>query len=180
MEERRGRGVRMRDVADEAGVSRQAVYDHFGSRAKLILETTHYVDKLRGLSQRKRRFEEAKTGEEALEAYIEFWGNFIPEIYGIARALRADRESDSAAAAAWDDRMGAVRASCRLVMEALDRDRTLASGWTVDEATDLLWTILSISNWELLTLECGWTQQQYLARMHELARSALVSDHPAR
>jgi AcrR family transcriptional regulator len=41
MEERRGQGVRMRDIAEEVGISRQAVYDHFGSRAKLLVATTH-------------------------------------------------------------------------------------------------------------------------------------------
>jgi AcrR family transcriptional regulator len=180
MEERLGRGVRMRDVADAAGVSRQAVYDHFGSRAQLILEATHYVDEIRGLGERKRRFEAATTGQEALEAYIEFWGNFIPEIHSIARALRADRESDPAAAAAWDDRMGAVRASCQIVVQALERDAMLAPGWSVNEATDWLWTMLSISNWEQLTIECGWTQRQYIARMHELTMSMLVKRREGR
>jgi AcrR family transcriptional regulator len=52
MEERRGRGVRMRDIAEAAGVSRQAVYDHFGTRAKLLVATTHYVDEVRGLEER--------------------------------------------------------------------------------------------------------------------------------
>ncbi len=179
MEERLGRGVRMRDVADAAGVSRQAVYDHFGSRAQLILETTHYVDQVRGLDERKQRFDSATTGQEALDTYIEFWGNFIPEIHSIARALRADRESDPAAAAAWDDRMGAIRTSCRIIAEMLERDGMLAPGWSVLEAVDWLWTMLSISNWESLTIECGWTQDQYLKRMHEISRTTLVKSREA-
>jgi AcrR family transcriptional regulator len=39
MEERRGQGVCMRDIADAAGLSRQAVYDYFGSRTKLLVAT---------------------------------------------------------------------------------------------------------------------------------------------
>jgi AcrR family transcriptional regulator len=39
MEERRGQGVRMRDIADAATLSRQAVYDYFGSRTKLLVAT---------------------------------------------------------------------------------------------------------------------------------------------
>ena len=50
---------------------------------------------------------------ERLEAFIEFWGNYIPEIYGIARALFAARESDAAVAAAWDDRMRVGAEACR-------------------------------------------------------------------
>ena len=100
-EEHRGRGVRMRDVAEAAGISRQAVYDHFGSQAKLLVETTHYVDEVRGLEERRRRFREATTGVGRLEAYVEFWGNYIPEVYGMAKALLVARETDEAAAAAW-------------------------------------------------------------------------------
>jgi AcrR family transcriptional regulator len=174
MEEHRGQGVRMRDVADAAGLSRQSVYDHFGSRAKLLVATTHYVDEVRGLSERRRRFDEATTGMERLEAYVEFWGNFIPEVYGMAKALLAVRETDEAAATAWDDRMGAVRASCRNAIEALHRDGMLAPEWSRDEAVDLMWTMLSIRNWESLTIERGWSTGRYVDRMQELLKRALV------
>ena len=174
MEERRGQGVRMRDVADAAGISRQAVYDHFGSRARLLVATTHYVDEVRGLEQRRRRFQAATTGVERLEAYVEFWGNYIPEVYGMSKALLAVRETDEAAAAAWDDRMGAVRESCRITIEALHRDGMLAPEWSRDEAIDLMWTMLSIRNWEQLTIECGWSIGQYVGRMQNLLKRALV------
>ncbi len=174
MEERRGQGVRMSDVAGAAGVSRQAVYLHFASRAELMVATARYGDEVKGLEERRRRFQAAATGVERLEAYVEFWGGYIPEIYGIARALLAARETDEAVAAAWDDRMGAVRASCRETVEALHRDGMLAPEWSPDEATDLLWTMLSIRNWEHLTSECGWSPNQYVCRMKRLAKRAFV------
>ena len=174
MEDRRGQDVRMRDIAEAAGVSRQAVYDHFGSRAKLLVATTHYVDEVRGLEERRRRFREATTGVEHLEAYVEFWGNYIPEVYGMAKALLAVRETDEAAAAAWDDRMGAVRESCRKTIEALHRDGMLAPEWSRDEAVDLMWTMLSIRNWEQLTIECGWSISQYVGRMQKLLKRTFV------
>ncbi len=178
MEERRGHGVRMHDIAEVAGVSRQAVYDHFGSRAKLLVATTHYVDEVRGLRERRRRFQAATTGVERLEAYVEFWGNYIPEVYGMAKALLAARETDEAAAAAWNDRMGAVRESCRYTIEALHRDGMLAPEWSRDEAVDLMWTMLSIRNWEHLTIECGWSTSQYVGRMQKLLKRTLVQEGP--
>ena len=150
----------MRDIAEAAGVSRQAVYDHFGSRAELLVATTRYVDEVRGLEERRRGFQAATTGVERLEAYVEFWGNYIPEVYGMARALLAARETDEAAAAAWDDRMGAVRESCRRTIEALHRDRMLAPEWS--------------RNWEQLTIECGWSTSQYVERMQELLKRTFV------
>src|SRR4028119_1541504 len=142
MVERVGRNVRMGDVAKGAGVSRQAVYDHFGSRAELMVATVRYGDEALSLNPRLRRYRAAGSGVERLETYVEFWGNYIPEIYGIARALLAERETDEAVAAAWDDRMGVVHEACRNIIEALHRDGTLAPGWPRDARREPLRTML--------------------------------------
>jgi AcrR family transcriptional regulator len=174
MEERTGQGVRMRDIAEAAGISRQAVYLHFSSRAELMVATARYGDEVRGLDERLRRYRAVTSGMERLEAFVEFWGNYIPEIHGIARALLAARETDEAVAAAWDDRMGVVHDACRNIVERLHHDGTLAPGWSLEEAADLLWTMLSIRNWESLTLERGWSTSRYVDRMQELTKRAFV------
>lgn len=174
MEERGGQGVRMTDVAGAAGISRQAVYLHFDSRAELMVATARYGDEVRGLDERLSRYRAATGGVERLETYIEFWGNYIPEIYGIVRALLAARETDEAVAAAWDDRMGVVYEACRNIVDRLHGDGMLATGWSLEEAADLLWTMLSIRNWESLTLECGWSTGQYVGWMQELTKRTFL------
>ena len=171
---RNGQGVRMRDVAEEAGVSRQAVYDHFGSRAELMVATARYGDEVRGLEERLGGYRAATGGVERLGAFVEFWGNYIPEIHGIARALLAARETDEAVAAAWDDRMRVVQEACNDIVGRLQRDGVLAPGWSVEEAGQMLWSLLSISTWENLTLERRWPVSLYVARMKELTKRAFV------
>ena len=175
---RDGRGVRMRDVAEEAGVSRQAVYDHFGSRADLMVATARYGDEVRGLEGRLVGYRAASGGVERLEAFVEFWGNYIPEIYGIARAMLAARETDEAVAAAWDDRMGVVQEACRDIVGRLQRDGMLVPGWSLDEAGEMLWSLLSIGNWENLTLERGWPIGLYVDRMKEVTKRTFVRAEP--
>ena len=169
-----GQGVRMADIAREAGISRQAVYLHFASRAELMIATVRHLDEVNGLKERLRKFDEETTGIGLLNAFIDFWGNYIPEIYGVAKALMAARETDEAAAAAWKDRMDSIRSGCREVVEALKRDGSLTSEWDVDEAIDLFWTILSIQNWELLTIECGWPISRYVEQIQKVVKSAFV------
>src|SRR5215212_5118402 len=177
MEERNGQGVRMRDVAEAAGILRQAVYNHFGSRAELMVETARYGDEVRGLDERLRRYRAATGGVERLEAFVEFWGNYIPEIYGIVRALLAARETDAAVAAAWDDRMGVVHDACRDIVGRLEREGALAPGWSLDEAADLLWSVLSIDSWEQLTIERGWPTERYVVRLRELTKRAFLQGY---
>lgn len=162
LEQKRGQGVRLEDVAEAAGVSRQAVYLHFHSRAELLIATARYVDQIHGLDERLSGFRQAIGGRKTLEAYVDFWGNYIPEIHGLAKALMAARQSDQAAAAAWDDRMEAFHEGCQCVIDCLEREHLLASGWSNSAAVDMLWGMLSVSVWEHLTIDRGWTQSQYL------------------
>lgn len=169
-----GEAVRMSDIAKAAGISRQAVYLHFPSRTALLIAATHHLDRRKGTEARLAPSRAAKTGRERLAAYVEAWATYIPEIYGMAKAFLARAEKDTAAAEAWDERMEDMREGCEAAVRALARDGDLADGFTEAEATDLLWTLLSVRNWELLTKTRGWPQERYLAAMQESARRLLV------
>jgi AcrR family transcriptional regulator len=166
----------MGDIARAAGISRQAVYLHFASRAELLEATTQYLDELLGLEQRLARSRAAGSGTERLDAYIEFWGNYIPEIYGVARALLVALDTDEATASAWNERMEAMRDGCRAAVEALESDGHLAEEWNAKTATELLWTMLSVRNWEQLTQECGWSSRKYIRWMKTMSRRTFVDE----
>lgn len=108
--------------------------------------------------------------------YVEFWGSYLPQIFGIAKALLLAQDTDEAAVVAWKNRMAAHRDGCRAAVAALQTDSTLAAHWTQQSATDVLWTMLSVENWEQLTTECGWSNEQYVERMKTIAEQTLVKD----
>ena len=76
------------------------------------------------------------------------------------------------------DRMGVVQEACRDIVGRLQRDGMLVEGWTLDEAGELLWSLLSIGNWENLTLERGWPVGLYVERMKEVTRRTFVRADP--
>ncbi len=174
LEERLDTGVRMADIARQAGISRQALYLHFSKRAELLIATTQYIDEMKGVDARLAPSRAAATGIERLDAFIDAWGNYIPEIYGVAKALLAMKESDEAAALAWSERMQAVRHGCEAAIKALARDGTLSPDHSQKQATDILWTMLSVRNWEQLRSECGWSQKRYIETTKLIARGTLV------
>lgn len=174
LEQSGGRGVRMVDIAKEAGISRQAIYLHFASRTELLIGAfLHLGDEL-DVEGRLAPSRAATKGVQRLERYIEFWGNFLPEIYGVAKALIMAQDTDEAADAAWRDRMAAMRDGCRAAIDALHADGILAKEWTRPEATDALTAMLQVPNWEYLTIERGWSTRDYIRRMQFLARQAFV------
>lgn len=174
LEESGGSGVRMSDIAKAAGISRQAVYLHFPTRADLLTGTARYMDEARNIDERLAASREA-TGVDRLDFWVEAWGNYIPEIHGVGRALIAMRDTDEAAAAAWNDRMQAVRHGCEAAVTALKSAGRLMPDYSVEQATDLLWALLSVEMWEKLRFECGWSQPAYVAAMQKMARDSLVS-----
>jgi AcrR family transcriptional regulator len=174
MEQHRGQGVRMIDIAKDIGISRQAVYLHFSSRTELMIATTQYVDEVKGLNERLKQLRAATTGVELLEACVDVWGSYIPEVYGLAKAMLRTRETDEATAAAWDNNMGCLRDVCREIIEALDQEGILATEWSRSEAIEMLWTMLSFHNWEQLTIECGWSTTQYIIWMKTLLKRTFI------
>ena len=173
LKEKGGKGVRMSDIASAAKVSRQAVYLHFESRSNLMVATVQYADQLNEAATLVQPWRTAE-GEQKLDAWIEFWGNYIPLIYGVAKALLVARETDEAAEAAWGDRMLDVRKSCKKTIESLDKNGQLADRFNVKTASDLLWTTLSIPSWEQYTQACGWSTKQYVKHMKSWAKAVFV------
>jgi len=55
-------------------------------------------------------------------------------------------------------------------------DDDLNASYTVAQATDILWMLLSIQNWQLLTVKCGWSQADYVSHILEIARNVLVKN----
>jgi hypothetical protein len=139
-----------------------------------MIATMDYVDEVKGLNKRLDQLKTATSAIELLEACVEVWGNYIPEIYGLAKAMLRTRDTDEATAAAWNNSMGCLIDACQETIGALDREGFLASEWSRKEAIEMFYTMLSINNWEQLTIECGWSTPQYIDWKKTLSKRTFV------
>jgi AcrR family transcriptional regulator len=174
LETGKGNAVRMSDIAKAAKISRQALYLHFPNRAELLLATTRYLDEALDIENKLYKSRTAKTGVDRLAAWVEVWGNHIPEIYGVAKALLAMKDGDEGALVAWNDRMQAVRHGCAAAIAGLKADSMLNEELSEEEATDILWALHSVGTWEQFRLECGWSQTRYIEGMQAITAQALL------
>lgn len=169
-----GKGVRMSDIAKQVGISRQALYLHFPTRTELLIATTHYMGDELNVDDRLAPSRNATDGLDRLEKYIIMWGEYIPEIYGVAQALMIMGTTDEDAATAWKDRMNAMREGCQAAVDAMKRDGYLSKNLKPKEATDILWTLLSVRNWEHLVIDCKWSKKKYTDQMITMAKQTLT------
>ena len=168
--------VRMTDIAKAVGISRQALYLHFPTRAELLIATTRHIDSVKNVDARLAESRAATSGRKRLASFIKAWGGYIPEIHGLSVALRSMRDNDAEAEAAWNDRMRAVRHGCAAAVAALAADKILRPDLNEEVATNLLWTLLSVENWERLVRDCGWSQEEYESQIKRLSEAALLAN----
>jgi AcrR family transcriptional regulator len=170
-----GPEIRLADIAELAGLSRQAVYLHFGDRAHLLVEVLAWADQTLELGALLAGVREAVSGVEALERMVDAHAAYSPRIDAVARALEAEQYRDEAVAAALRDRLDFRRAAHREVIARLAAEGALAEGWTIDSATDLFAAVTMLGPWRELTQACGWSAEDYAERMSTFVRRALVA-----
>ena len=168
--------IGLEQVAKRAGVSRQAIYLHFGSRGALLLALAKHVDESEGLSELTRRVREAETAREALDRLAWLNAEYEPRIRAVARAHDLARRGDPELEAAWQDRMRARRALYAQVVKRLADEGELAHRLTANEAVDLVWALLSSGVHEDLVVDLGWSRRRYEQRIRSLLRVAITRE----
>lgn len=164
--------VSMGAIATEAGVSRQAAYLHFGSKADLLLGLVSYVDEVEGLPHLLTRIHDASSGVEALKCFVDLVATLTPRVYRVGIALAAAAEHDPAARTAWVDRMDARRATCGSIAARLESEGSLADALTANEAGDLIWALSSMRVFEDFVKVRGHSLGRYRRTLeHTLLRA---------
>ena len=61
------------------------------------------------------------------------------------------------------------------LQEMLEQEGLLTKGWTVDEAADFAFALLSLHTYENLVVERGWSIDQFVLRLQAALKSILVT-----
>jgi AcrR family transcriptional regulator len=175
LEERGYHGVGLEEIATAASVTRQAVYLHFGSKAKLLLATARFADQTGALPKLLEHVFSAPDALTALDRAVDLHVAYDTEILPLALVIDSARRTEKDADVAWQDRQKARHAFFRRLVEWLRKDGLLAADLTVGEATDIWWTLQSHQMLEQLTEQRGWSKQRYGRALKRLLRRALTT-----
>lgn len=169
-------GVGLEKVAEQAGVSRQAVYLHFGSKGGLLLELARYEHERTGINAlADRTVWAASDASAALDAWVDLLVAFAPSVLAFVRVLDGARRSDPDAAAVWQDQSADRLQGCRRLADWLKRDGVLATDWTVGGAADLIWAIGSLQMYDELVIERGWSSSRFTRHIQQTLRRTLLA-----
>lgn len=175
-------GVGLETVAKQAGVSRQAIYLHFDSKAALLRALHERVNEQDVVpAHESHGVWEAQSAEEALEAFVAVSGEVVPKIRGIANALIVARRVDPDVEATWEAPSEGRYADCRRLAEWMARDRVLVRGVGVEDAADILFGVVSIWSYENLVIDRSWSTARWVEWVTQVMRRELLGkDGPRR
>ena len=172
---KRGVGaVTMADVAKAAGVSRQAVYLHFGTRGKLMSAMMRQRMLQHPLAQEVRRLTTPPASIEKFEAFVAAAIRFTAAVAGPAIIEFAQSVDDKVVLTAVRERMAAGSAMIARMMEDLKRQGLLQPRWTALEAAEWTSLLLSPPNFYLLTTVMKWPVDRVIDRALETMRRDLL------
>ena len=160
-------------VARKAGVSRQAIYLHFSSRADLI-RALHLRVNVHDVAPAMARVWARRTARAGLDAFVAASAEVIPRISGIADALAPSR-TDPDLEATGEEPKESRYADCLRMGEWLESDGVLANGVTARDAADVLCMMVSIPSYEILVVDRGWSPQRWTRWVRDALYRALLS-----
>ena len=171
--ERGVEGLTLANVGARAGVSRQAVYLHFGNRATLLVEMAARIDHASGFRRRLAETRELPP-RDGFRHMLDTWFDYVPTILRVHLALEAASLTGGDGAQAYRDRMDDWRDGIRVGVARLADAGGLSPRWDVDEATDFVWASVHPTTVHHLTAERGWTAAAAATRIIETLERELV------
>lgn len=169
------KAITMNEIAEEAGLSRQALYITFTDKAGLFIALLRYVDGLRGIVEEWARLRSAENGVAALMAIVDRQARLSPAYRPLAEAFELLRRQDPAAEVAWQDRQNDRLEGCRAVARRLENEGRLRPDLDVSAAADLIWSVTSSPAWDDLVVKRGWSAEDYRKHLGNLLVRSLVS-----
>ncbi|MBL8683615.1 MAG: TetR/AcrR family transcriptional regulator [Myxococcales bacterium] len=170
----RGEPFSLGEIAREAGVSRQALYLHFESRAALAVAVAQFVDESFGLEEALAPSRAATDARALLRAHARFVAKYNERIQTVVRMADALRQTDAEMAVPWKDRLANRRAGGHIIAQKLSAWGELADEWTVESAGDWVCALSSVKLWEELVLDLGWSRERFARSLERQLAAGLL------
>lgn len=178
-EERGYSGTSIADIAREAGVVVQTIYNTVGSKQDvLLLALDHAVAGERAPTPvpvfMVEQAREATAAGEILDQLVAFWREAMPRSAPIQRVIDEAAMLDESMAAFARERSARRLRNYGLAAEILEDKGALRPGLTRDAAAAAIFAIGHPQVYRSLVLDGGWSTKRWTAWARELLEAALL------
>lgn len=166
-------------VGEAAGVTRQSVYLHFGSRAGFLLGLVDHVNAREGFDKSAANVDAAPTADDALRQIIALRADSAPRLELLISALGAAMGDDDVVAEVWKKRQELRWRAFRRLATRMQKEESLRSDLPTADAAALMWSACSFETWRYLVRTRGWSARKYVKHIHAMiTRTVGTNDGP--
>ena len=149
-------------VAKKAGVSRQAIYLHFPSKAELLTALHLHIFATDVVPALERHpITDAMTAWDALDATIAVDVEVASKVWRIHEALQMARRQHPEVEETLRPREEEHYGQLLDVGRRLKQEGTLPTNIRVGTFADMLWGLMNVGTYKSLVIERGWSLDQY-------------------
>ncbi|MCW3003789.1 MAG: hypothetical protein JWQ20_3087 [Conexibacter sp.] len=164
-------------VAKKAGVSRQAIYLHFPSKAELLTALHLHIFATDVVPALERHpITDAVSALDALDAMIAVDVEVTSKVWRIHEALQVARrqhpEVEETLRPREEERYGELLDRGR----RLKRERALPPNIRAGTFADMLWGLLNVGTYRALVIERDWSLDQYRCWVRDTIRLQIGAD----
>ena len=169
-------GAGLEAVAKKAGVSRQAIYLHFSSKADLLtaLHARIYETDVVPALQRHPIWT-APTALAALDATIAADAEVVAKVWQIHEVLVMARRHHEEVDATLRPREEERYQEYVRLARWLKREGALPAQMRVATVADVLWGLLSVGTFQNLVIERGWSIERFSAWVRSTVQAQLIA-----
>lgn len=167
-------GAGLEAVAKKAGVSRQAIYLHFASKADLLTALhlrIYETDVVPALE--RHPIWTVPSALEALDASIAVDAEVASKVWRIHEALVVARRHHEEVDATLRPREADRYERYVQLARWLKRDGALPPKLRVGAVADILWGLISLGTFQSLVIERGWSLERFIAWVRTTVRLQL-------
>lgn len=175
----------LEQIAARAGVAVQTVYFHFGNKRSVLAQVADVAavgdDEPVPLLDRPwvAQMRAASDASRAVDIWCEQSADIFARVAPILRIVRDAASTDPDMAAQWDTNQQQRRTAHRMLAEHLAERGALRPDLMVQEATDVVFALISLELYVLLTSQCGWTAERWRSWTSSTVRDAVLSRESA-
>ena len=162
------------EIAEEAGVSVQTVYNSVGGKSAVLLALNDLIDEVAGVGATQQRIAASEDPAEIVDLAVHLRRDLMERAGDIVAMMSAGAHVDAEVAAALADGQARSRAGIARVAARIDALGGLRADLDVDRAADATYAVLHYEVWMRLVGECGWTPEEFESWCADLLRRMLL------
>jgi AcrR family transcriptional regulator len=176
-EEQGYHGAALEAVAKRAGVSRQAIYLHFASKAELLTALHAYIYETDVAPTLERHpIWTAPTALDGLDALIAVDAEVASKVWRIHEALVVARRHHAEVDDTLRPREADRYAEIVRLGRWLKKERYLPPRMRVGTFADIVWGLTSLGTFQNLVIERGWSIDRFVAWVRQTMRTQLAAN----